>query len=152
MSDISQITENLFVASKMSHADADAMNERGVVLVISMIRGARPPGVFNEEPFKLLWLRTTDSFLTPISFKKLAAGVEAARLAFEQGGKVLVFCRQGKRRSVTMAAAILITRGYSAQEAMSLLAEKRDVADPQRWYVQWRIRKFERYWRRRKRA
>ena len=65
----------------------------------------------------------------------------------ENKGKVLVFCMQGKRRSVAMAAAILISKGNTADEAIQLLISARKVADPRMWYIKRRIHAFERHWR-----
>jgi hypothetical protein len=41
---------------------------------------------------------------------------------------------------------VLIGMGYSADEAMRLIKEKRAVADPYVPYIQKRIRKFEQQW------
>jgi hypothetical protein len=43
-----------------------------------------------------------------------------------------------------MACCILIAKGHSADEAMQLVKEKREKADPDAWHIQRRIRKFER--------
>jgi hypothetical protein len=45
-----------------------------------------------------------------------------------------------------MAACILISQGYSADEAMGLIKEQRDVADPYAKHIQRQITKFEKYW------
>ena len=42
-----------------------------------------------------------------------------------------------------MACCVLIGMGYTADEAMHLVSEKREVADPFAGYIQSRIRKFE---------
>jgi len=62
---------------------------------------------------------------------------------------VLVFCLQGKRRSVAMAAAILISMGRTSEEAIDLLTTARKVADPRRWYIRRQIKAFEKYWQKR---
>jgi hypothetical protein len=59
---------------------------------------------------------------------------------------VHVFCEGGRRRSVAMASCILIGKGYSAEDAMKLIKEKRPVADPYAWHIQRQIRKFEINW------
>ena len=45
-----------------------------------------------------------------------------------------------------MGTAILIAQGYSAEEAMDLIQEKREVADPRVWYIRRRIEQFEKTW------
>jgi protein-tyrosine phosphatase len=64
-------------------------------------------------------------------------------------GKVLVFCMRGKRRSVAMAAAILIGMGHTGEQAIDLLTTARKVADPRRWYIRRQIKAFEKYWKKR---
>jgi protein-tyrosine phosphatase len=76
----------------------------------------------------------------------LKKGVHAALPVIEGGSAVLVHCKAGVHRSVAMASCVLIGKGYTADEAMQLIKEKRAVADPDVGYIQKRIRKFERQW------
>ena len=148
MSDISEITPQLFVASEMASGDLSRLDALDIALIISMI-GQRAPEPRLRTPARdLIWLRAYDHVLTPIPLSKLEQGVRKAVPLLEDGKRVLVFCREGKRRSVTMAAAILIALDFSAEEAMTVLRERREVANPMYFYVRHRIRKFERYWRR----
>jgi protein-tyrosine phosphatase len=96
----------------------------------------------------MLTLRTFDSIFLPIPIDKLVKGVEAALPVIEGGESVLVYCREGRHRSVAMAAAVLIGQGSSTDEAMRLISEKRSKADPYAWHIQRRIRKFEEVWQR----
>ena len=64
----------------------------------------------------------------------------------ENGDSVLVHCKEGIHRSVAQAACVLIGMGYTADEAMQLIKEKRAVADPYARHIQSRIQKFEEYW------
>jgi len=95
---------------------------------------------------QLLTLRTFDSILIPIPIRKLEKGVETALPAIHNGESVLVYCRQGRHRSVAMASTILIAKGYSADAAMHLVSSKREAADPYAWHIQRQIRKFEKIW------
>jgi hypothetical protein len=45
-----------------------------------------------------------------------------------------------------MACCILIAKGYSAEDAMHLIKEKRDKPDPYAGYIRKRIEKFESHW------
>ncbi|MCL4488154.1 MAG: dual specificity protein phosphatase family protein [Chloroflexi bacterium] len=143
--DISQITDYLFVGAEPRREDAEEIAGHQVQLVISMVR-SRPLKVFTETPFASLWLPSFDSFLTPISQMKLMQGVEAADAIIREGGRVLVHCQKGRHRSIIMAAAILIAQGYTADEAMALLRARRQVADPETWYVRRQIKRFEKVW------
>ena len=150
MIDISRVTDYLYVGSRVGTEHADELKVLNLDLIISMIGQLPPDKIYTLPPFKTLWIRTYDTFLTPISVKKLLAGVEAAYPIIQNKGKVFVFCMEGKRRSVAMAAAILISMGQSVEQATDLLTTARTVADPRRWYIRRQIQAFERYWRKRK--
>ncbi len=145
--DISQITDYLYVGAQPRAEHAPELRERDVRLIISMIGTARPATALGEPPFRLLWLRTYDFFLTPIPVSKLVEGVQAALPVIRDGGRVLTFCAKGRHRSAAMAAAILIAMGHPAEEAMRLLRAGRRIARPQTWYIKRQIKKFEKQWR-----
>jgi hypothetical protein len=115
-------------------------------LVISMIVQRKPPEALAQPPRIVLWLRTFDFPLLPIPLRTLNRGVLAALPVIQDGHHVHVFCEGGRRRSVAMASCILIAQGYTAEEAMRLVREKREVADPYIWYIRRRITRFESYW------
>lgn len=149
MIDISKVTDHLYVGSRIGKEHADELKMLNFNLIISMIGQMPPDEIYNLPPFKTLWIKTYDTFFTPISIKKLLIGVEAARPIIQSQGIVLVFCMQGKRRSVAMAAAILISMGHTSAEAIDLLTTARKVADPRRWYIHRQIKAFEKYWQKR---
>ena len=146
MIDISKVTDYLYVGSRIVKEHADELKLLKFDLIISMIAQFAPDEVYTLAPFKTVWIKTYDSIFSPISINKLITGVEAALPVIEHKGKVLVFCMEGRHRSIAMAAAILIGMGNSSQEAIQLLMSARKVADPRIWYIRWRIQAFERYW------
>lgn len=145
--DISKITDQLYIAAHPSAEAADVIRDLNVRLILNMIF-FRPAEVYRNPPFRMLTLRTFDSIFLPIPIGKLIKGVEAALPVIEKGESVLVYCREGRHRSVAMAAAILIGLGKTSDEAMQLISSKRSKADPYAWHIQRRIRKFEEVWRR----
>ncbi len=145
MNDISEITPQLYVSSYLDQSSIDKLLTENFKLIISMIGATFPIEKLDAVNCQVLALKTRDNFLFPIPSSALNKGVEAALPVIEQGEKVLVYCQQGKRRSVTMAAAILIARGYSSAEAMQMIKSKRMIADPYRGYVKKRILKFEKF-------
>ena len=145
--DITQITEHLYIASRIRGSDLEAILQLDPGLIISMIVQRRPPKVLTAEGLEVLWLRTFDFPLIPIPLKTLKRGVEAALPVIHEGGRVLVFCEGGRHRSVAMASCILIGQGYPADEAMQLISRKREVADPYAWHIRRQIRRFEAFWR-----
>ena len=143
---ISAITDYLTISSKVTKENVNTILDLDPRLVISMIVQRKPPEALAQPPRMVLWLRTFDFPLFPIPMRTLNRGVEAALPVIEEGHRVHVFCEGGRRRSVTMASCILIGKGYSAGDAMRLVKEKHEIADPYIWYIQRRIRKFEEYW------
>jgi protein-tyrosine phosphatase len=122
-------------------------NVRGlkVDLVVSMI-GVAPPAELTRPPFKLLRLPVFDFPLLPIPLSVLWAGVDAAVPVLKAGGRVLIYCRAGRHRSVAMASCILIAMGMTADEAMATITVHRPVADPHARHIEARIRAFEQDW------
>ncbi len=145
--DISQITENLYIASRVKGEHLEDILQLDPGLIISMIVHLRPPKALAENGLEVLWLRTFDFPLIPIPLKTLSRAVVAALPVIEDGGRVLVFCEGGRHRSVAMASCILIGLGYPADEAMELISRKRSAADPYAWHIQRQIRRFETYWK-----
>jgi protein-tyrosine phosphatase len=143
--DISQITPQLFISAWPRGKHAEALRSLGIRLILSM-HWVRPERSLGDTPVHLLWLPTIDLPFTPIPLPMLRRGAEAALPVLASGGGVLCHCRAGVHRSVAMACSVLIAQGYTADEAMRLVKEKRPAADPDIWYIQRRIRKFEAEW------
>lgn len=145
MIDVSKITDQLYIAAHPKLKHKDEVIQLGVKLILCMI--FHPPAhVYWKEPFRLKWLPNFDAPFFPISIIMLKIGVREALRTIEEGGSVLVYCREGRHRSVAMACCILIGLGYSSSDAMELVKNKRALADPDIWYIKARIQKFEQVW------
>lgn len=144
--DFSEITDYLYIASQLKNEDLPALEALDVRLIINMIAHRRVPRDLAQPPRTVVWLRTFDFFLLPIPVKTLNRGVQAALPVIDAGHRVLVYCQAGRHRSVAMASAILIARGYTAKEAMQLIKQRRAVADPDAAHIRRQITKFETYW------
>ena len=142
---ISQITEYLFISAFPRGEHVDEIVALGVRLVLSM-HWMRPTKMLGKPPVELLWLPTFDVPFLPMPIKTLDKGVMVALPVIADGGAVLVHCKAGVHRSVAQAACVLIGMGYTADDAMELIKEKRAVADPDARHIQRRIRKYEAYW------
>ena len=142
---ISQITDYLYVSAFPRGEHVAEIVALGVRLVLSM-HWMRPMKMLGKQPVELLWLPTFVNIFLPMPIGTLNRGVGGALPVVEDGGGVLVHCKSGKHRSVAQAACVLIAKGYTADEAMQLIKEKRAVADPDAWHIQRRIRKFEAQW------
>ena len=144
--ELSKITNQLYIGTTPGQSDYPALSAMGIRLIINM-RIERPPyPPLSTQSLKLLWLPTIDSPLTPIPISILQRGVKTAMRFMEIGGGVYTHCASGAHRGVAMGAAILISQGYSAEEAMNLIKERRFSADPYIWYIRGRIERFAELW------
>jgi protein-tyrosine phosphatase len=142
---ISQITNYLYISAWPRSKHVDGILALGIRLILSM-HWLLPTKSLRRPPIRLLWLPTIDKPFFPIPIKTLAKGVRAALPVIQEGDSVLAHCKEGIHRSVAQAACVLIGMGYTADEAMQMIKENRAVADPNAWYIEKRIRKFERQW------
>ena len=141
----SQITDQLYVAAWPTGEDYDELKDLGVRLVINM-DWIPADEKLSEPPLRVLALTEIDTPLTPMSMENIWKGVNRAQEVFDEGDRVMVYCKGGIHRSVVMACCILISQGYSAEEAMARVKERRPVADPYTEHFKSRILKFEEEW------
>ena len=145
--DYSPITESLYIGITPRSEDFNQLNQMGVRLVINMRFEHRDKLNSQDIPLRILWLPTFDSPLIPIPLGALRRGVTAALGAIQEGGKVFVHCSRGRHRGVAMGAAILIAQGNTPEEAMRLIKDRRQNADPYIWYIRRWILKFAADWK-----
>ena len=143
--DASAITDALYIAARPRRHHVSGVRELKIDLVISMI-WFRPASKLMRAPFKIVRLPMLDNPLFPLPLWMLRRGVEAALPVLNRGGRVLVYCRAGRHRSVAMACCILIGTGMTADDAMHLVITRRPIADPHAPHIERRIRAFERDW------
>jgi protein-tyrosine phosphatase len=142
---ISKITEYLYISAYPRGGHYPNIVDMNIRLVLSM--WWMPVNrIFTRTPMRLLWLPTFDHPWFPIPLSILKSGVHQAIPVIQSGYAVLCHCRQGRHRSVAMAGCILVSQGYTADEAARLIKERRPVADPDAWYILDRIKKFEKAW------
>jgi len=139
---ISKITDFLYISAWPEGRHTDEVIGLGIRLILSM-HWRRPNYALNRPPLRIMWLPTFDNAVVKMPMFAFKMGVSAARPVIQDGGAVLCHCLAGVHRSVAMACCILISQGYSTDEAMQLVKSQREVADPEMWYIQHRIRKFE---------
>ncbi len=141
--DVSAITDYLYISAWPRSNHAEEIRALNVRLILSM-HWIRPSRILGQPPVRLLWLPTFDNWLMPMPIRILKRGVETALPVIQDGYRVLVHCRAGVHRSVAMACCVLIGMGLTAEEAIALVKQKRSAADPEAWYIQRRIKEFER--------
>ena len=146
--DFSAITPQIFIAVRPRARHVENVRSLGVDLVLSTL-WFRPARELTRPPFKVRRVPMIDFPLFPIPLWELRMAVEAALPVLEAGGRVFVYCRGGRHRSVATVCCILIAQGMSADAAMDLVIERRPIADPHAPHIERRIRAFEREWHRR---
>ena len=144
--DISQITESLFISNWPIAKHVPVITSHGINLIVCTIMEGQDKEL-NQPPLKMIQIRLIDAPFLPMPMSQLRRGVKAALPVMASGGKVLTFCKSGIHRSVAMASCILIGQGHSAEEAMRMVANGRELADPYKPHIRKRIEKFESYWR-----
>lgn len=146
--DISQITDQLFVGrqprTKEDYAHAHRLGIRFIINATWLHRPVPDP---LRPAIETLWIRLHDFLLLPIPLRALARGVKETLPRLARNERVLIHCRRGCHRSVAVASAVLIAQGMTAKTAMRLIKEKRPKANPYALQIQWRIKKFEKFWR-----
>lgn len=142
----SQITDRLFIAAWPVGENYNEIVGLGVRLVINMDWVPADPKL-SEAPLRVLTLVTHDSPVTPMPLEKMWTGVRAAGEMIAKGDKVMVYCKMGRHRSATMACCILVSQGYTADEAIQKVREKRPMARPDHGSFKRVIEKFETEWR-----
>ena len=142
----SQITDQLYIAAWPTAENYEVLIALGVRLVINM-DWVPADEKLSEPPLRVLALTEIDTPLTPMKMENIWKGVNQAQEIFQEDGVVMVYCKGGVHRSVVMASCILISLGYSADEAIARVKERRPVADPYSEHYRKRILKFEEEWK-----
>lgn len=140
------ITDNLLVGRTPRIDDYMLLQTLGVELIINMRAERFAVPRRARRSIRTIWIPTIDHRLFPIHSQHIVRAVEDAADVMSGGGKVYVYCRAGRHRSVMMACAILIAQGYSIESSMALLKNKRLVADPERAHIHKAILEFANYW------
>jgi protein-tyrosine phosphatase len=144
--DLTWVTDRIAVGGGIWHERnmIDVVRE-GVTHIIDMqiefddTQLAEPYGV------RVLWNPTDDDF-RPKPAQLFRRGVDFALEALEDPeAKVFIHCAAGVHRAPMMTLAILRAQGWSLEDAVELIEEKRDVVDFADVYV----RSVEQFMRRR---
>jgi hypothetical protein len=143
--ELSEIMDRLYIGPRPDDVTAAELEDLGVRMVISMLLLGPPRGTI-APPIELVHVPSVDFPLTPIPLRGLRRGVLAALRVMSEGHGVLVQCRWGRHRSVVMACCILVALGCTTESAIELVETRRPAADPRAFYVESRIRTFERHW------
>lgn len=143
--DYSQITDNIYIAAWPTKYHREKIISLEVSLIIATIL-ERIDKELDESPLTLVHTRGSDvgsNLIYPTN--QLMKGVKPAVAAIQNGRKVMVFCKAGKHRSVTMAACVLVGLGHTTNEAIKIVEAGRPEVEIKETHRE-AIQKFEKSW------
>jgi protein-tyrosine phosphatase len=142
----SWITPNLAVGGRFPTEAAEHLAQKfGITHIVDVrIEDKDDEAVLREHGITLLHLPTVDS--RAVSQEMLEDGVAWVNQQLADGGRVYIHCAHGIGRSVLLACCVLVTMGYSAQDALRLVKQKRPQAAPNQEQLDALV-KFARRWR-----
>ena len=129
--DITWITDQIALGGGIWTIDKmDKVSRMGVTHIIDMQIEFDDTPLAEPYGVKVLWNPTDDDFQLkhPDVFQK---GVEFALHALNSdgSGKLFIHCAAGVHRAPMMTLAVLRVLGYSLDDAMTLIEERRPVVD-----------------------
>ena len=118
----SQVTPQLYVGPQFKMRGKRMLEQRGIKACVNM-RIEKDDAAFGLDLERYLHLPTVDD--TAPSLEHLDKGVTFIDEVIQKGGKVYIHCGAGVGRAPTMAAAYLISTGYTLDEALALIRKAR---------------------------
>ena len=138
---MSWVTHHLAVGGRVHPQDIAALARLGVTAVIdTRSEYCDDAKAMAEEQIELLHLPTPDTY--PLSVQQLRQGATWAQERMKKGGRVLIHCEHVVGRSVLLTSAVLVYDGMKANDALTLVQEKRWQASPNHRQII-RLREFE---------
>jgi protein-tyrosine phosphatase len=123
----SKITPELYVSGQYRSKGKAALTKRGITAVVNL-RTEYDDAAAGIAPPTYLRIKTVDN--TPPTIEQLKQGVDFIHDEIERGGKVYIHCAAGVGRAPTLAAAYLISRGLTVQEAWGKIRAVRPFIRP----------------------
>ena len=139
---MSWVTDSLAVGGRVRPQDIRRLAQAGVSAVVdTRSEHQDDPAQMGAEGIALLLLPTPDTY--PLSIEQLQEGTTWVNAQIAQGKRVLIHCEHGVGRSVLLTAAVLVTQGMSADDALDLVQRRRWQAAPNHRQTK-RLQEFER--------
>jgi len=140
--DITWISEDLALGGQVLDDEWSAVAVAGVGAVVDCrAEGCDPVDVLDGHGIAFLHLPTPDA--SNFQPEQVSEGVAWVEQQLADGRPTLIHCRAGKGRSVLIAAAVLTRRGFSADEALTIIRQRRPIVTPTPGQIA-RLREFAR--------
>ena len=135
--DITWLTDRIAVGGGIwTPENMEKVGRAGITHVIDMQIEFDDTPLGKPLGIQVLWNPTDDDF-QPKSPELFQRGVEFAHKALESDdGRLFIHCAAGVHRAPMMALAVLGSMGWSLEDAMQLIEERRPVADFADVYVE----------------
>tara|TARA_B100001964_G_C14059147_1_gene520568 strand:+ start:188 stop:748 length:561 start_codon:yes stop_codon:yes gene_type:complete len=125
--DISQITDNIYVGNISTGTNLELLKEKGITHIISALSHFSPP---HPNDFEYLHIQCYDMEFQPIIMRFQESNIFIQN-AIKGGGKVYIHCMCGVSRSITLTIAYLIReRTESITEILEDIRCYRPIANP----------------------
>ncbi|MFO7634546.1 MAG: dual specificity protein phosphatase [Caldilinea sp.] len=118
----SRVTPQLYVGPQFNARGKRHLEQAGITAVVNL-RTEFDDAAHGLAFPQYCYLPTVDD--DSPSIKHFQKGVDFIHAVVEEGGKVYIHCKAGVGRAPTMAAAYLIARGYSLDDALALIERTR---------------------------
>lgn len=118
----SQVTEHLFVGPQYREKGLRLLEKEGIHAVVNL-RIEKDDAALGLAPKNYCYLPTIDDDAP--SIEHLHEGIAFITREIQAGHKVYIHCGAGVGRAPTMAAAYLISKGISVDEALSMIKKVR---------------------------
>ena len=128
----SRVTVSLYVGPQYRKNGKRALLKAGITHIVNM-RSEFDDALYDltlgdNIPDYYCHLPTVDD--EPISERHIAKGIQFIDSAIRVGGRVYIHCSAGVGRAPSMAAAYLISCGYSAEDALDQIRRVRPFIKP----------------------
>jgi protein-tyrosine phosphatase len=127
--DFDWITPHLAVGAAFPARAVPALAQAGLKAVIDLRSEAHDdPGLLARNGLAFLHLPVDD--LLAVRPAQLDQGVAFTQAHLDRGEPVLIHCREGIGRSVTLMLAVLVAQGLEPLTAMTRIKDRRRYASP----------------------
>lgn len=121
---MNKITDQIYIGNYSSAEMLDYGNREGITHILN----CTPSYHEGLESFNVKQININDGFAIPLESIRFA--IESITEAVSSGGKILVHCHAGVSRSVSLVCAYLMYTGFSWDEALQFVRERRPQAFP----------------------